>query len=128
MGHSDTKDTAATAGSVNGDQSRPASVGLDRARVLTAARTRQIRDFVERSGLAVARGALGDAEKALTYLERPEVVVGLRELDPLNPAHVRGLRRMVELLGAEGGICDAEELAAILRVEPGEIERRRNDG
>jgi hypothetical protein len=104
------------------------SANTGRGDILRDAQMRLVRDFFERNGLADGQAALRDTETALAYLERPKVIARLRGLDPLNPAWIRGLRRMRELLGAEGGICDAQGLAAILGVEPREVKRRRENG
>ena len=72
--------------------------------------------------------ALSNIDDMLAYFERPDIIARLRQRDPLNSARIRGLRRMVELLGAEDGVCTAEQFARISDLEPKDVEQRRNQG
>lgn len=64
----------------------------------------------------------------IDLLERPDVLVELRQRDPLAPARLRGLRARQRLLEAEGGVASGKEFAALIHVSRQAVDKRRQNG
>jgi hypothetical protein len=89
---------------------------------------RRLAEEATAEGLAVATAAPTDAEVVVSALQQPEAIGWLRELDPLLPSKVRGLRERERLLAAEGGTWDAETVARYLHMTRQGVNRRRRAG
>ncbi len=78
--------------------------------------------------LAVATAAPTDTEVVVSALQQPEAIGWLKELEPLLPSKVRGLRERARLLASEGGTWDAETVARHLHLTRQGVNRRRRAG
>jgi hypothetical protein len=83
---------------------------------------------IDEHTLADAAGAPSDALALVRVLEQPETLAALRQVDPLLPAQLRGLRAREQLLAAEGGTVSTAEAAALLGLTRQAIDKRRRAG
>jgi hypothetical protein len=96
------------------------------ARALVA--LRQIVESADQNALIDATGAPSDYAVLVEALAQPAVVDRLREVDPLAPARLRGLRAKERLLATEGGTLSAGEVAQILGITRQAVDLRRKRG
>jgi hypothetical protein len=100
--------------------------GAYAARALVA--LRQLVESADQNVLIDATGAPSDYAVLVDALAQPAVVERLREVDPLAPARLRGLRAKERLLAAEGGTLSAGEVAQVLGITRQAVDLRRKRG
>ena len=103
----------------------------DREPLKAAFLTRVIEGFIEiadSSNLVDITSANSNYEVLLAALQTPEALSLLTKSDPLALAKLRGLKLKQQLLEAEGGCSNSEEIAEILGVSRQAINQRRQRG
>ncbi|MCA9864518.1 MAG: hypothetical protein KC432_15905 [Thermomicrobiales bacterium] len=61
-------------------------------------------------------------------LEHPDLLSGLRVVDPLAPARLRGLAVKRQLLDMEGGAVSSQQMATLLGISRQAVDKRRKRG
>ena len=103
----------------------------DREPLKAAFLTRVIEGLIEiadSSSLVDITSADSNYEVLLAALQTPEALSLLTKSDPLALAKLRGLKLKQQLIEAEGGCCNSQEIAQMLGVSRQAINQRRQRG
>jgi biotin operon repressor len=85
-------------------------------------------EIAESSELVDITAAASNYEVLLAALQTPEAISLLIKRDPLAGAKLRGLKLKQQLIEAEGGCANSEEIAETLGISRQAINKRRNQG
>jgi biotin operon repressor len=85
-------------------------------------------EIAESSELVDITAAASNYEVLLAALQTPEAISLLTKRDPLAGAKLRGLKLKQQLIEAEGGCANSEEIAETLGISRQAINKRRNQG
>lgn len=88
----------------------------------------RIASELDERALGAAAGAPSDYAVLVRALQAPEAVAVLRQDDPFAEARLRGLEIRERLLGAEGGVLTAEQVARHLGISRQAVDKRRRVG
>jgi biotin operon repressor len=85
-------------------------------------------EIAESDDLVDITASASNYEVLLAALQTPEAISLLTKRDPLAKAKLRGLKLKQQLIQAEGGCANSEEIAEILGISRQAINKRRNQG
>lgn len=125
---------------MNSAQAAPELAVEAAARVLTAANAhRSLAPFISHmlnllvevtDGMAEIPAPSGSADQVALgrLLEHPDLLAGLRVVDPLAPARLHGLAVKRRLLDMEGGSVSSQQMATLLGISRQAVDKRRKRG
>ena len=85
-------------------------------------------DALSEAAVANATSAPTDFQVLIRALSSGEILEDLRRIEPLAPAFIRGIEAKRRLIGENGGVLSAEQIAQKLGVTRQAVEKRRRAG